>query len=138
MSIKRANWSLAAIVVSASLLAGACGGDDDGTGPPAPQPGQLTVNVSTSGSPGAAFKLTVTGEGISSPVKVGTSHQLYTFASGDTLKTALIGTVSTGELLKFSVPDVNQASSYRVTLNEVAGSDNALLSLGSFSVSVSK
>ncbi len=138
MSIKRANWSLAAVVVSASLLAGACGGDDDGTGPPAPLPGQLTVNVSTSGGPGAAFKLTVTGEGIASPVKVGTSHQLYTFASGDTLKAALIGTVSTGELLKFSVPDVNQASSYRVTLNEVAGSDNALLSLGSFSVSVSQ
>lgn len=137
MKIKRANWSLALVVVSASLLAGGCGGDKV-VGPKLAQPGQLTVNVSTSGSAGAAFKLTVTGEGISNPVNVGTSHQLYTFASSGTLEAAVIGAVSTGQLLKFSVPDLNLASSYTVTLNEVAGSDNALLSLGSFSVSVSQ
>lgn len=136
MNIKLGNRSSALVVVCASLLAGGCNGDK--IQDPDPQPGQLTVNVSTSGSAGAAFKLTVTGKDISSPVNVGSSHQLYTFASGNTLAAAVIGTVSAGALLKFSVPDVNQASSYSVTLNEVAGSDNALRSLGNFSVSVSQ
>jgi hypothetical protein len=73
---------------------------------------------------------------IANPVQVGANHRLYTAASGDTLRAAVIAQVSSGELLRFSVPDVNQASSYNVVLQEVAGSDNALLSTGSFSVSI--
>jgi ketol-acid reductoisomerase len=127
------NWPLA--LVCAALLAGGCG-DDESTAPPAPQPGQLTVSVTTTGSAGAAFLLNVRGQGISSPVAVSSSFQLYTFASGDTLKVAVVGTVSSGDLLRFSVPDVNQASSYHVTLEEVAGTDNQLLSTSNFTITI--
>jgi hypothetical protein len=127
-----------ALAVATALLALGCGGGEDGTGPAAPQPGQLTVNVTTSGAAGAAFLLTVRGPGITSPTPGASGQKLYTFASGDTLRAAVIGTVTAGALLKFSVPDVNQASSYRATLNEVAGTDNALLATSSFSVTVTQ
>jgi len=136
MNNKRRFFGWALSIVCASFLVGSCGGDDT-SGPPAPQPGQLTVSVSSS-STGAAFSLTITGEDISNPVEAVGSHQVYTFASGDTLNAAVIGNVSSGDLLRFSVPDVNQASSYRVTLAEVAGSDNVLLSNSSFTVSISQ
>ena len=130
-------WALP--VVCAAFLVGSCSSDgDDGTGPAAVQPGQLAVAVTTSGTAGAAFQLLVTGADIANPVQVGATHRLYTAASGDTLRAAVIAQVSSGELLRFSVPDVNQASSYNVLLQEVAGSDNALLSTGSFSVSISQ
>jgi hypothetical protein len=132
---KRLTRAWALTIAGAALLAGGCGGDD-GTGPPKPQPGQLTVNVSATGSPGAAFLLTVRGTNITDPVAANSGHKLYTFASGDTLKAAVIGTVSSGALLKFSVPDVNQASGYRVSLNQVAGTDNALIPVASFGVTI--
>jgi hypothetical protein len=67
---------------------------------------------------------------------VSSSFRLYTLASGDTLRAAVIGTVSSGDLLRFSVPDVNQASGYHVTLEEVAGTDNQLLSTGNFTATI--
>ena len=136
MNNKRNTFGRALSIVCATLLIGSCGGDD-GSGPPQPQPGQLTVSVS-SASTGGAFNLIVTGSSISNPAAAVGSHQLYTFASGDTLNAAVIGNVSSGDLLSFNVPDVNQASSYRATLLEVAGTDNALLSNSSFTLSVSQ
>ena len=136
MNNKRNLFGWALSIVCATFLIGSCGGDD-GSGPPAPEPGQLTVSVS-SGSTGAAFNLTITGEDIANPVQAVGSHQIYTFASGDTLSAAVIGQVSSGDLLRFSVPDVNQATSYRVTLVEVAGTDNALLANSSFTASISQ
>jgi hypothetical protein len=135
MKTKRAIWAWPLTITCAAWLAGACGGDD-GTGPAAVLPGQLTVSVSTTGSPGAAYLLTVRGEGITSPEAANTGHRLYTHVWGDTLRAALIGTISNGELFRFNVPDVNRASSYRVTLQEVAGSDNSLLPLSAFTATI--
>jgi hypothetical protein len=136
MNNKRNFFGWALSIVCATFLIGSCGGDDS-SGPPPPEPGQLTVSVSSSAT-GAAFNLRITGEDIANPVQAVGSHEIYTFASGDTLNTAVIGQVSSGDLLRFSVPDVNQAASYRVTLVEVAGTDNALLSNSSFTVSISQ
>jgi len=136
MNNKRNFFGWALSIVCATFLIGSCGGDDS-SGPPAPEPGQLTVSVSSSLT-GAAFDLTIIGEDIANPVQAVGSHQIYTFASGDTLSTAVIGQVSSGDLLRFSVPDVNQAASYRVTLVEVAGTDNALLSNSNFTVIISQ
>lgn len=135
MKTKRARWFWRLAITYAALLASACGGED-GTGPPPALPGQLTVSVSTTGDPGAAYLLTLRGEGITSPEAANTGHLLYTSLSGDTLKVALIGTISNGDLLHFNVPDVNRASSYRVSLQEVAGSDNSLLPLSTFAATI--
>ena len=137
MKTTRAVWLWPLAIAYAALHAGACGGED-GTGPPPALPGQLTVSVSTTGSPGAAYLLTVRGEGITSPQAANTGHRLYTSLSGDTLRAALIGTLSNGDLLRFDVPDVNRASSYRVVLEEVAATDNSLLPLSTFTTTIDR
>lgn len=134
MTGKRGYSALTATLLIAAFLAGGCSGT---TEPSGPQPGQLTVNVSTAGS-GAAFLLTLTGSGITNPVAANSGHSLYTFASGNTLKAIVVGSLSSGALMKFSVPDVNQSGSYSVTLDEVAGSDNALQNSSSYSVTISQ
>lgn len=134
MTGKRGYSALTATLLIAAFLAGGCSGT---TEPSGPQPGQLTVNVSAAGS-GAAFLLTLTGSGITNPVAANSGHSLYTFASGNTLKAIVVGSLSSGALMKFSVPDVNQSGSYSVTLDEVAGSDNALQNSSSYSVTISQ
>ncbi|KPK82618.1 MAG: hypothetical protein AMS25_01865 [Gemmatimonas sp. SM23_52] len=133
MKRKRVLWAWATAIVCAALLAGACE-SQDGTGPSGP--GQLTVSVSTTGAGGAAFLLTVTGPGITSPVAANSGHLLYPHISGNTLRVAVIGSHTAGALLRFSVPDVGQASSYNTTLNQVAGSDNNLQSGGDYTVTI--
>jgi hypothetical protein len=136
---KRGFWAWPIAVICAAVVAISCGGDgDEGTGPPGPVAGQLTVSISTTRDPGSAFLLTIRGDGMSGPTAPSASHRLYTYLSGDTLTAALIGEVSEGALLKFNVPDVNRASSYRVNLLQVAGADNALLPLGTFSIEISR
>ncbi len=134
MTSKRGYSALAATLLIAAFLAGGCSGT---TEPSGPQPGQLTVNVSTTGS-GAAFLLTITGSGITNPVAASGGHSVYSFASGNTLKAVVVGNVSSGGLMRFSVPDVNQSGSYSVTLDEVAGSDNALQNISSYSVTITQ
>ena len=137
MNGKRGFWAWPLAITCATVLAISCGGDgDEGTGPPGPLAGQLTVSISSTRNPGSAFLLTIRGDGMSSPTAPSASHRLYTYLSGDTLTAALIGEVSEGTLLRFNVPDVNRASSYRVNLIQVAGADNALLPLGTFSVTI--
>ena len=82
--------------------------------------------------------LTVRGAGITNPAAANGSHRLYSYVAADTLRAAIIGTITSGDLMTFRVPDVNAVSSYRVTLNEVAGTDNELMSAGAFDVEVSR
>jgi hypothetical protein len=135
MKYKRASWVAAAAIACGAFLAAACGGD--GGGPTGLSgPGQLTVNISTTGSGGGAFLMTVTGSGITNPVAASSGDLFYSFASGNTLRVIVIGSHSSGPLFRISVPNVGQVSSYSVTLNEVAGSDNALQSTGSYTLTV--
>lgn len=135
MNGRRAVFVRSLAIIAAAFVAGSCGGDD-GTGPAPPLPGPLTVTVSSTTGPGAAFLLTVSGEGISDPRAAAPGHQLYTNLSGDTLTVAVIGSIAAGGLMRFDVPDVNRAGSYRVSLQEVAGSDNSLLPVSAFSLKI--
>jgi hypothetical protein len=133
MKRKRVFWAWATTIVCAAFLAGAC----ETGGPSGPSgPGQLTVSVSTTGAGGAAFLLTVTGAGITNPVAANSGHLLYSNISGNTLRVAVIGSHTSGALLRFRVPDLAQASTYNATLNEVAGSDNNLQSTGNYTVTI--
>jgi hypothetical protein len=128
---KRVTW-VAAALVSAVLSAGACSTSDDGTGPSGP--GQITVSVSSASS-GSAFLLTLTGQGISNVAAVNGNHRIYSFAQSNTSqKVAVIGSLSSGDLLRFNVSDIG--ASYNATLSEVAGADNNLLPTGDFQVTV--
>lgn len=135
MMMKRATRGLALAIAFAALLITSCSKDSTG---PTTQPGQLTVSVSTSGSGGAAFLITVTGNGITSPAAANGNHQFFSLVSSNRLTAAVVApsAITSGALLRFSVPDVNQASSYDVDLVQVAGADNALLAAGAFDVNV--
>jgi hypothetical protein len=136
MRIKRASTIGAALAVSAAFLAGACSSSDGPTGPSGP--GQLTVNVSTTGDAGAAFLITITGNGITNPVVASGGDVIYSFPSGNTVKVALIGEHSSGALFKFSVPNIANVGNYGRILHEVAGTDNELLPNGNFVVTITQ
>lgn len=123
-----------AALVGALAWAQAC---KDSTGPGARR-GQLTVEIQTSGSGGAAFLVTVTGDSITSPVAANASHEIYSYVAGRTLKAAVVGSLSSGPLLRFTVPDVNRVSQYTATLNQVAGADNALQSTSSYTLAITQ
>lgn len=129
---------VAAILAAIIASAGCSSGDGDGsTGPTPPQPGTLTVNISTTGGGGAAFLLTVVGDSIENARTARNAHTLFSNTSGRTLKAAVIGSAGDGDgILRFDVPDVNRAGQYNVTLNEVAGSDNALQSTSDYTLTL--
>ncbi|MGB5301711.1 MAG: hypothetical protein WBO43_03000 [Gemmatimonadota bacterium] len=117
-----------------SLFVG-CGGDDP-TGPPEPQPqpGELTVALA-SGTPVGGVVLTVTGPAITSPAASG-GAQLYYDQSGGVLTAVVTGTSLSGEILRFTVPDVAQVAGYEVSLQEVAGTSNQSLASSGVQLSV--
>lgn len=129
MRLQRALGTGATAIICAALLVTAC---QESIGPS--NPGQITVDVSATAGPGAAFEVMVIGEGISQPVVANTGDLLYHYASNDTVNVALVGEHSSGPLFRFTVPSGSLASSYTVTLLEVAGSDNGLLPLVQFTL----
>jgi len=124
---------LVSLTVGALILG--CGGDES-TGPPLqlPEPGQLLVTLSGGSSVGAVV-LTVTGSGITSPVASG-GFSLYHDLSGGTLRAAVVGTSLSGEVLRFTVPDVRQVASYQVSLQQAVGDDNQPMAAGGISAEV--
>jgi hypothetical protein len=129
MNMQRAFRTGATAVICVALAVTACTESLEPS-----RSGQLTVEVSAAAGPGAAFKVMIIGEGISQPVVANAGDLLYSFASNDTVKVAVIGERSSGPIFRFSVPDASLASSYTVLLLEVAGSDNALLTGADFSL----
>jgi len=119
------------VSLAAGVLILGCG---DGSTAPQREPGQLRVTLSGGPSVGGVV-LTVTGGGISAPVASGGAI-LYHDLSGDTLRAAVVGASLSGEVLRFSVPDVRQVASYRVSLQQAARDDNEAVAPGGISAEV--
>lgn len=100
-------------------------------GPTAPQPGVLTLRLSAPATEQGALLLSLTGPGTITEITAppGSAHVAHARAAGTTAKVAVFGAIGTGDLVRFSVPDVGQASGYEARLLEVAGPDNSLRSL---------
>lgn len=115
--MRRATWISAAVL--AGVIAG-CGGGDGG--PPPPTVGDLTVSFfQGSGQPGAIL-LTISGgavESVSVPAGLGLQASSGPLTPGIT-RVVIIGTLHTGDILKVRVPDVAQATSYQVRIDQVA------------------
>jgi hypothetical protein len=121
-------------VIATGLIAG-CGSDDPTAPPePLPEPGQLRVTLS-SGTAVGAVVLTVSGTGMTSPAAPG-GVELYFDLSGGNLHAVLAGSSLSGNILTFSVPDLKQAASYAVSLQEAAGTSNQPLDTGGVTLSV--
>lgn len=104
------------------VLAGSVGcSDSETTAPPSPTPGMLTLQLITPNSADGAVRLVLDGPDIGLITAVQADAMVFTRSSGSQRSIAVLGTTVTGGLLRFEVPDVNQASRYQATLVEVAG-----------------
>lgn len=130
---RRAIWRAAALLICTALIPNGC---KDSTSPGGP--GQLTVRLTSSAGPGAAFLVTVSGQDVSDPAAVAEGHLVYSLASDSTTSVAIIGQVESGALFEFTVPDVGRALDYTVQLEQVAGLDNRILSTNDFSLAVTR
>jgi hypothetical protein len=129
---------LVTLLLASGVLILGCG--DGATGPepgPQPVPGQLVVDLSGGSASAGAIVITVTGPAISSPAAPAGTSVYYDLSAG-TLRAAVVGTALGDDVLRFAVPDVNQAASYQVTLQQAAGTSNEVLSTSGFTVAVTR
>ena len=115
----------AALVV---LFAAACGGEK-ATEPTKPTvvPGDLSLRLTTPNADDGAIVLTITGP--TAVTNVAASPQGVTVHArtvGTTTRVAVFGALATGELLHFTVPDVNAAAQFAAQVTEVSDRASAL------------
>jgi hypothetical protein len=133
--VKQTRWALALIL---ALAGAACsGGDDGGTTPPQPEPGVLTVSLTTPGTGDRALMVQVTGPELGAVEAASGSYVVHSRATGPgAVRAAVFGALGTGPLLRIQVPDVNRAAAYSATVVEVADETNALRSTNGYTAAV--
>ncbi|HKV71804.1 MAG TPA: hypothetical protein VJN62_11175 [Gemmatimonadales bacterium] len=109
--------------------------------PTGPQAGTLSIQLQSpnSGLDGAMI-FTLTGPNPVTNVVAAAGDTLWsTDFSGNTSRVLLTGSIRSGVILTFDVPDVNVPDQYNVTINQVASSsDYSLRSLVSYVPFVTK
>ncbi|HEV8150881.1 MAG TPA: hypothetical protein VGP61_11905 [Gemmatimonadales bacterium] len=110
--MRRRLWSGLALT---AVLAAGCGNSE-----PAPVAGDLLVSYYQGGPEPGAMLLRVTGGPVSDVTAVGGQQVSFASPFTGTTKVVVLGSFATGDLLRIRVPDVNQATSYSVHLDQVA------------------
>ena len=105
-----------------ALLATACG-TGELTNPKTPDtsratPGWLSLTFTTPRADDGAVQLTVAGPGLDSLQLTGV--QGFAAVSGGTARLLMTGTIRTGAVARFWVPDTRNAAIYTAVVNEVA------------------
>jgi hypothetical protein len=117
--------------VAVLLLLGlaACSGDKGPpSGPSRAQPGVLTLRLVTPHVDDAALLLALSGPGPVSAVSApaGAAYVMHARSTEAITRIAVFGALASGDVVRFSVPDVNRVASYQATVLEVADRTNAL------------
>ncbi|HEU4881864.1 MAG TPA: hypothetical protein VFT45_06460 [Longimicrobium sp.] len=135
--MKQTRWGLALFL---ALAAAACTGGDGGptTTSPQPEPGVLTVNLTTPNPDDRALVVEVTGPAISGVTAANAAYVLHSRAGASSVRVAVFGALGSGALLRFQVPDVNKASAYSATVVEVADAANALRETAGYTAVVAR
>lgn len=118
-----------AAALMALLLGASC---DD---PLPPLPGDLAVEMLTQQVGLRALLVTIVGKVDNLAVPEGVSFRAFSAPIGtDTTRVAIVSReaspLTTGPILILGVPDVNAASSYRITVDEAASASYALINIG--------
>lgn len=124
-----------------ALAAGACGGGDGGgeTVLPQPEPGTLTVSLTTPNAGDRALVVQVTGPSITGAQSANTAYVMHSRTpSAGTLRAAVFGPLATGPVLRIQVADVNAVASYSATVVEVADETNALRTITGYTAAVAR
>jgi hypothetical protein len=115
-----------------------CSGGDGGGTQANPTPGTLLVGLTSATSEDGAILVTLQG-GKMGGLQAARGAIRWS-ASGDStqIKVVLIGSLATGDLLRFDVPDIAKVGNYSATTTQVAGRSNsyALLQTADFDLSV--
>lgn len=124
---KTIRGRVVALTALAGLVAG-CGEKGGTTLPPVtpPVPGVLTVALTTPNPNDRAVRLTITGPAISQVELAGSGLVLHQRSEGGVIQAALFGPITSGPVLRLTVPDVNRVAAYSVAIPEVADDTNAL------------
>ena len=128
------------LVFSAAALAADCGGGGDGgvapTQPPPPVvqptvpaavPGTLTARLVTPYVDDGAILLDITGPTPAAEIEaVVQGAVVYARANGNMTRVAVFGSLRSGALVRFAVPDVNAAQQYGAQVAEASDRSSAL------------
>ncbi len=124
------------LVAAALLSLGglACGGGGGQTGTKA---GELLVTYFQGGPEPGALLLTVTGGPVTGVKATGGQQVSFSSPFAGTTKVVVLGTLTNGDLLKLTVPDVTVATSYTVHVDQAADKSTfALLEPGRYTLTV--
>src|SRR5690349_20758587 len=128
-------------LAAGALLALSLAACSEASGPPVPKPGDLTLKLSlTTSTDDRAMVVSISGpEAIGAIASASPGYTVFGRANGTTAKVAVFGTLTSGALVKFAVPDVNRVSEYTGSVAEVSGPANELRNhLSGYSVTVAK
>ena len=104
----------------AAAALSACGDAGMGVAPEAQGPGVLTVSLTTPFPDDRAVLITVTGpDEATAVVDGGSGYSVHARTGATSFRAAVFGRISSGPLVRFTVPDVGRASAYRATVQEV-------------------
>jgi hypothetical protein len=101
-------------------------------------PGRLTTNLTTPNSDDAAILLELRGSSIHGITLANSSLKMFADSSGSPIRIMIAGSLSSGALLSFDVPDVGAVGSYSATLVDVANTQNQLRGKSGYSLSVTR
>ncbi len=120
-----------------TIVLAACG---DTSGPPVPKPGDLTLKLVLPASDDRAMLVTISGpEAIGAITAASAAYTVFGRPAGNNAKVAVFGTLASGPVVKFAVPDVNKSDLYTAAVTEVAGPANELRAqLSGYVVTVAK
>jgi hypothetical protein len=111
----------AGFLVAALAVVTACAGESG------PTPGELTVRLTTPNADDGAMVLVLSGPGpITNVAAASAGTIVHARDASGSMRVAAFGSIASGDLIRFSVPDVEQASSYQATIHEVADRGNVL------------
>ena len=119
----------------------ACGSAGSISAPEEAEPGVLTVTLTTPNRDDRAVLVSVTGPGEIGEVSAALpgEYAVHARSNGSSVRAAVFGSISSGPVLRISVPDVNRLSSYTATVQEVVDpSNNVRPSKSGYTLTISR
>lgn len=118
-----------AVLASMAVLGAITCGKNTPVGPPSPPPagaGTLTVRLTTPNTDDGAILLELRGPNIQTLATANSGWQLYSDATGTTVRGVVAGNLTAGGVLTFHVANVGAVGSYTATIVDVADRQNKL------------
>lgn len=114
----RRGWLIGGLLALAACGGGDGGGGGGGTQPP--QPGTLTLTLQSPNGNDGAVMFTLRGAQIDT-VTVASGYRMFlSRVSQNNVRVIVTGTIAGGPIVRFNVPDVNQASTYFAFVEQAA------------------